>query len=278
MSLWWLRPPADWGPAERGGVARKKLNLDLTSLDRLGVLVHGAYGAGKTHFEGDFLRWAVKQGKKARFINIVGEDGYLSLAGMGLGELGEAVESEADFNEAVAQAAKDKVDCLAVDSLPAYANMVLRGFFAGTLRYPDPAKDGQRAQMLWGQLKMQTMGAVLRSREAVPYVLWVAAHDRGSDPITEGGSTQITPDMIGKQARGCIGWFDLVAHLSAETVGVGKVRRSLKVAPQGQVLTRQRLPVVITEDIPVPAEGGGWEALYTAVQKAMGTKSKETAA
>lgn len=265
--MWWLERPADWRPAERSGVARKKLNLDLADLNRLGVLIHGAYGSGKTHFEGDFLRWAINQGKKARFINIIGEDGYLSLAGMGLGELGEAVETEADFNEAVTAAAKDKVDALAVDSLPAFANLVLRGFFSGQLRYPDASVDGERARMLWGQLKMRTMGAVLRTREACPYVLWVSAHDKGEDPI-EGGK-QITPDMVGKQALGCIGWFDLVAHLRAQTMGPGKVRRWLEIAPSEKVATRQRLPSVLTEDIPIPEGGGGWHNLFAAMQGAM---------
>jgi hypothetical protein len=267
--LWWIEAPPFWGPAERSGLARRKLNLDKAELDRLGVLVHGAYGVGKTHFEGDFLRWAVKQGKKARFISIIGEDGHKTLKGMGLGELGEEVTTPADFNTAVAEAATDKVEALAVDSLPAYANMVLRSFFQGELRYPDPTKDGQRAVMLWGQLKMLTMGAVLRTREAVPFVLWVSAHDKGEDPIQGGGKT-ITPDMVGKQALGCIGWFDAVMHLRAQTVGPNKVRRWLEVAPSEQVATRQRFPNVITEDIPVPEKEGGWEAFYQRVQKAMG--------
>lgn len=252
------------------GMARRKLDLDAADLSRLGVLIHGAYGVGKTALEGDFLKWAMAQGMKARFINIGGEDGYLTLAQMGLGKIGEHVDTEQDFKEAIDEAKVDKVQALAVDSLPAYANVQFKLACGGELRYPDPTVDGERGRMLWGQVKMKTMGGVLRSRAAAPYVLWVAAHDKGTDPIEGGQGKSITPNLVGQQARECIGWFDFVAHMRAQTEGPGKVRRWLEMAPSEQVLTRQRLPIAITKDIELKEGPGNWEKFFNIIKAGVG--------
>jgi len=246
-------------------MAWKKLNLDIVSLDRLAVLFHGAYAVGKTHFEGDFLREAVKAGKKARFINLAGEDGYMTLGRMGLGEIGMQIESVEDFTAAIGDCVKEGVQALAVDSLPAYSDLVRLKLF-GSVRDPDPVKDGERARMLWSILKRETRNGVILSR-MVPHVLWVSAHDKGEDPI-EGGKS-ITPDLVGQQARASIGWFDFVGHMRAQTVSPTKVNRWIDVAPDERVATRQRLPSPILDKIVIPEGGGGWSAFIHAVEKAL---------
>lgn len=267
---WWVTRHHYDTEEGSAGLARTKLNLDAVDLSRLGTLVHGAYGVGKTHFEGDFLRYYRDAGKTVRFINIKGEDGYLTLAKYGLGECGETVDTVEDFNAAVDDAQKAEVYALAVDSLPAFADLQFRKFCGGELRYPDPVKDGQRAQMLWGQIKMATKAGVLRTRSAAPYVLWVAAHDKSVDTIEDTGGKAITPNLVGAQARESIGWFDFVLHMRAQTEGPGKVRRYLEIAPDERVATRQRLPKAITKQIGVPEGGGGWAAFLKEVQIGVG--------
>jgi len=65
-------------------------------------MVHGGRGAGKTHLMGDFLKTESKNGL-VRFINVVGEDGGLTLRGMGLGDVGEDIDSLKDFNDALTE-------------------------------------------------------------------------------------------------------------------------------------------------------------------------------
>lgn len=242
---------------------RKAFNLDVTSLDRLAILLHGAYNAGKTHLQGDFLRWAKDRGPVA-FLNIKGEDGQASLAGMGLGEVGYTVETAQEYDEALAEFTKQKVYALAVDSLPAYYRLIMVKLM-GSVRYPDPKLDGERGKMLWGQLATMTMGGVLASRAAANYVMWVSPYDKSDDPI--GGAKSITPDLPGKLAHGCAGWFDFVGQLKAETLASG-VKRTVTFAPTSTILTRQRIPKPITADIPIPEGGGGWANIFAAVTQA----------
>lgn len=256
---------------------RTKFNLDIATLDDLCVLIHGPYGAGKTHLQGDFLRWVreAKQGKTA-FLNIKGEDGHDSLAGMGLGEVGETVDTLDDYDAVLKDFAKAGVVGLAVDSLPAFYRLLLKHFM-GEVRYPDPKKDGERAKMLWGQLSMTAMGRVIDSRSAAKYVLWVAPFDKSDDPVS--GGKGITPDLPGKLAWGCAGWFDFVGYLSAETHSPTDIRRQVSFAPSGGVLTRQRIPTPITQAVTVPKDKGGWAAIFAAMQAALerGVPAKKAA-
>ena len=248
---------------------RQKFNLNLQDLSRLAVLIYGAYGAGKTFLAGDFLKWASEKGP-VHFINVKGEDGYMSLSSIGLGEVGETVENMGDFNAAIDECAKDKVVGLAIDTLPAVSNLVIRSLTGGELRYPDPKIDGERAKMMWGQIKLQTMAAVQRTRSAVPYVLWLSAYDKGED--ANSGAVRVGPDLIGKQAGASAAWFDMVGQMRAQTVGVGKVKRWLQFAPDESMVVRQRLTNVITKDIILPEGGGGWATFFSVVEGAMKTK------
>lgn len=244
---------------------RTKLNLNLKDLSHTATLIHGAYGAGKTHLIGDFLRWASPQGP-TRFVNIAGEDGYLSVADMGLGEIGETLEVRTDFTNAMRDYQKEDLFALAIDSLPAAYNMLLRSI-VGEVRYPEPARDGEKAKMWWGQLSMGIREMVTESRAAAHHVLWVAAYDKSENAIT--GQKDITPDLPGKSAYGIAGRFDFVGQLKAETLGPSTVRRSVSFAPSTSVLTRLRLPRPITKDIPIGDGGGGWAAIFAEFEKAL---------
>jgi hypothetical protein len=246
---------------------RSKFDLDQQSLDRMAVLIHGAYGAGKTHLQGDFLKWcqAKKQGD-VLFLNIKGEDGSLTLRGMGLGNVAETVETLEDYNAALDDFAKRKGLAVAVDGGLAFQDLIIKNML-GEVRYPDPKIDGERAKMLWGQIKMRTKAGILRSRAAARYSLWVTPHDKSEDPIT--GKRSVGPDMIGQMARAIIGWFDFAGSLRAEITGVNTVKRTLEFAPRDDVATRQRLPNPILRAIEIPEGGGGWARFMAAVEEAL---------
>src|SRR2546422_4719959 len=83
----------------QGELMRTKLNMDLQTLDSFTMLIHGDRASGKTALAGDMLLYELQKGGDVRFINVKGEDGTLTLRGMGLGDRGETVENYADFNE-----------------------------------------------------------------------------------------------------------------------------------------------------------------------------------
>src|SRR3990167_10258737 len=98
------------------------------------ILVHGPYGAGKTHLQGDFLTWAKAQGPIG-FLNILGEDGYASVAGLNLGEVGYTATDVKEYEEALADFKKQGLVGLAIDSLSAFYRFVLKDI-VGEVRYP----------------------------------------------------------------------------------------------------------------------------------------------
>jgi len=251
---------------------RERFNLDLVTLDKVTLLIHGAYGAGKTHLLGDFLSWATKQGN-VRYLNIKGEDGATSLAHAGLGNVGETVSTLGEYQEARRDYAKEKLIGLGVDSLPALYDLVLLDLL-GEVRLPDAKKDGDRGRFFWGQAGVVTKDSVTRSRSAAPYVMWVSAFDKSEDAVV-GGTKSITPNLPGKLAHAIAGSFDFVGYLTAEILAGGKVERKVSFAPSSAVLTRQRIPRPILAPVSIPSGGGGWGAIFGAMQAALTPEGKK---
>lgn len=243
------------------GVTR--FNLNLTNLDTTATLIHGAYGAGKTHLQGDFLRWAAKQGPVA-FLNIKGEDGFASIAGMDLGDIAYTAKTLPEYDEIVAEFTRKPLFGLAVDSLTAFNWQVLVNV-VGSYRYPDPKLDGERSKMLWGTISTNTRGRVLAARAAAKHVLWVAPQGRNEDIS---GGRGVTPELIGQLAWGCAGLFDFVGKLDAAITGPKTVDRKVSFDPENGLLTRQRAPRQILGKINIPEGGGGWEAIFNTMQAA----------
>src|SRR3990167_2192174 len=75
---------------------RTKFNLNLATLDHFTVLLQGVYIVGKTHLLGDMLRYESQFGP-VRFCNSEGEDGWMTISGMNLGEIGETVQNYKDM-------------------------------------------------------------------------------------------------------------------------------------------------------------------------------------
>lgn len=233
---------------------RKKFNLDITTLDALTMLVHGNYGHGKTHFIGDALRSEATRGP-VYFMNVCGEDGQLSINGMGVP--GETIETVADYEEVLAEFRGKPLRALGVDSLKALVRLVMDTTAGG--------KMPEKTDYMYIHWTMERL--VRQLRQAAHYVLCACPSDKSIDQLN--GQTYITPDLPGREAVGSAGWFDFVGFIKADFLGPGRVVRKLTLAPSLTVVTRQRLPKAITEDITIPEKGGGWAAFLQRVEAAL---------
>ena len=243
---------------------RTRFNLNLATLDRFTVVVQGLYATGKTHLLGDMLRHESASGP-VRFCNSEGEDGWMTISGMGLGEIGETVQTFKDMQDYIADCRKEKVHALAVDSLRPMFNAVFMEV-VGDQRLPDPKLDGDRSKALWGMaaFKMEQFLRLMRTAANS-----VVASVPSAKTDVEGGGKTIAPDLYGRMAQASIGCFDFAGYLTARMLGPGKVERKISFAPRVDVLNRQRLVRPVTQDILIPDSGGGWEAIKAAFQRGM---------
>lgn len=235
---------------------RRKFNLDITNLDTLTCLWHGNYGHGKTYSIGDALRTEREHGPVG-YLNISGEDGYLSIAGMGLGSVAETVENLTDFESYLAEHRKQPLRALGVDSLKALVRMVMEGANHG--------KMPEKTDYIYIHWTMERL--VLQLRQAAAYVICACPSDKSVDQLS--GRTYITPDLPGREAVASAGWFNFVGFISADVLGPGRVMRKLFLAPSLSVATRQQLPSPILHDIVLPEGGGGWTNFKTAVKESL---------
>ena len=236
---------------------RTRLNLDLRNLDKVVMLVHGSVNVGKTHLMGDMLRTEMANGP-VLFINVKGEDGTLSLAEMGLGEVGETVENLKDWKELINDYRGKALRGLGVDSLKALCRLVMEGKVSSD-RPPEKTEYGL---IHWF---MESLTKELRT--LAPVVLCVCPSDKSINQLD--GRTYITPDLPGREAAGSAGWFDAVGYLKTEVMSATKVQRAVTFAPNPSIITRVRLPRPVLSDILIPEHSGGWAAIMLAFQKAM---------
>lgn len=237
---------------------RQRLNLNLTTLDAgFAMLVHSAYGAGKTHLAGDFLATLRAEGPVA-YINIRGEDGYLSLASFQLGDIGETVETLAELRAAIDDYAGRQLVGLAVDSLK-WLNRLVQAATLGTdTRAPEKTE--------WGPVHFEMDRLCASLRRAAKYVLVTCPSDKSLDQLRD--RTYITPDLPGREAAGAAGWFDFVGYLSADALGPGKIQRKVTFAPNSNIVTRARTPRPIA-DVTLPEGPGGWARITAAINAAL---------
>ena len=241
---------------------RHKLNLNLRTLDKVVMLIHGGYGCGKTYLIGDMLKHEGKAGPSL-FINVKGEDGTLSIANMGLGDTGETVENLKDWRELIDECKKKQLRAVGLDSMKALCRIVMEGKVSAD-RPPEKTEYGL---IHWF---MESLTKELRT--LAPIVLCVCPSDKSINQLD--GRTYITPDLPGREAAGSAGWFDFVGYLKAETISATEVKRAITFAPHPGIVTRQRLPRPITTDITIPNGSGGWFTILTNLQKALGEEKK----
>ena len=247
---------------------RERFNLDIPNLERIFALVHGNYGVGKTHFLGDMLREEQQRGG-VRFLNVRGEDGYLSLANLGVGDVGETVDTLADLQAALKDYRAEGLRALAVDGMKQLGQLVIKSVCGE--RLPSVGKGSDD----WQRIHKEFETLVPSLRTVAPIVLCASASDRSMDQIT--GETSLTPDFPGRQAAASGGMFDFVFVMRAQVIGPNKVRRVLQCAPVANTVIRSRLPRPLPAEIDLPENGGGWKKLMTEIESCLKKASKEAA-
>ena len=245
---------------------RRPYNLDLPSLDRIALLIHGGYGQGKTHLVGDMLRTERANGP-VRYLNIAGEDGSASIAAMGLGEIGVTVDTYEDLRAEIAEMGKQNLRALGVDTLHHIARLCMV-YVTGGERLPRIAKDSNE----WGELNQMLRATVLTLKTVAPVLMVACPSDKSMDQLT--GKVLWTPDVPGRNAVGCSGWFDFVFVMKSDVIGYNMTKRTLLTGPINDVVIRTRTPKPLPTEIEIPENGGGWAKLYATIQKAFNNTGK----
>ena len=235
-------------------MARRQFNMDTIGLDKgWSLMAHGGRAAGKTHLLGDCLATEAALGK-VRFVNVLGEDGMLTCQGMGIAENAETVECYEDFLD-MCKEYKGQLQAVALDSVSVLSKWVMKHVLKGLDRLPRITKEGNE----WGDFHREMDNAMLAIKQTAKYVICSCPSDRSVDQLT--GQTYTTPDLHGRQAVGSAGWFDFVGMLKAESIGPGKTRRTFIIAPNSNIIVRQRLPRQINADIELADGPGGWKKI-----------------
>lgn len=239
---------------------RTRLNLDLATLDRFTMLIHGNYGVGKSALLGDMLKTEGQKGPVG-FINIAGEDGYLSMANLGLGEVGETVDTLSDLKAALGDLKQKGTVAVGIDGGKQFGQLIIRSVCGDKLPSVGKGSDD------WSRIHREFESTVASLRLVAPVIVMASASDRSLDQIS--GETSLTPDMPGRQAAGVGGQFDFVFVMRAQAVSPTTVRRWLATAPAANTVIRSRLPKALPQEIEIPAGGGGWAKLRTEMDKCL---------
>ena len=235
---------------------RAKFDLDTQELKGYSTLAHGINASGKTHLAGDFLKTEQANGI-VRYINVSGEDGALTLKGMGLGGVAETVESYKDMEDALNEYKAANVWAIAIDSLTPLNGWVRVKTF-GSDRMPNGADE-------WTELHRWMNNIIMLAKRSCKMLFCTCPSDRSTDQVTQ--KVYVTPDLPGKEARSSAGWFDYVGYVSCEATQPGKVKRVFDMSPTPGLTVRQRLPKQILAPITLPDGPGGWAAIKAAIEE-----------
>lgn len=242
---------------------RQLFDLDLISLERFTMLVGGVYNTGKTHLGGDMLVHEREHGP-VRFINATGEDGYQTVAGMGLGQIRDDVKSYQDCLEATAECRRLGMQAVFVDGARTIFNFILTSL-VGEERLPDaqsPTKggDGDRARSLWAQARFQMEQFLISLHTSAKIVLVSCMVQEERDEST--GQKRWTPDIYGKMGDAIPGAFDFSGLLEVKA----GMRRDLSFQYRADARTRQRLPYPLKEAIQLVNGPGSWAKIKAALE------------
>lgn len=240
-------------------MARTLLNLDTTEQDGYSFLLHSGRGVGKTHLMGDMLKEESKAGD-VWFLNIAGEDGQMTLKGMGLGKMGETVETIADLDAALADCQKRKLQGLGLDSLNALVRPICITLF-GSDRMPTIKKGSERNE--WSEFHRESERLWLAIRRSARFVVVTCPSDRSLEQLSQ--TTLITPNLPGRQAGEVAGYFDFAGYLVATAKGSGRVDRVLRMTPDSSTIVKGRTPKQLG-DIALPEGPGGWAKIKATIQ------------
>ena len=190
---------------------------------------------------------------------MVGEDGGLTLRGMGLGDVGEDIDSLKDFTDALTEYATAKVHAIGVDSSHALSRWIMRKV-TGSDRLPEIKSSGGNE---WGDFHQTSYNTYMALRRAAKMIMCTCPSDKSVEQLS--GKTYVTPDLPGRQAAGSAGWFDFVGYLEATNSPSG-VTRTFNMTPNNTIIVRQRLPKQVGAAISLPNGHGGWAAIKSAIE------------
>lgn len=247
------------------------------------MLIHGNYGVGKTSFLGDMLREEKAEwerintvsvlgqtpkltGGQVAYINVVGEDGSLSIRNLGLGDVGENVDTLDDLKSALSDYRKQGIAALAVDGGKWLGRAVIRHVCGE--RLPSVGKGSDD----WQKIHNEFESVIASLRHVAPIVVVASSSDRSMDQVS--GEVTLTPDFPGRQAAGVGGQFDFVFLVTSTVTGPNKIRRELVTAPIANTVVRSRLPRPLPHRIEIPEGGGGWKKFKDEMQKALNKGGK----
>ena len=251
---------------------RHKFNLDIQPLEGFTIMPHGDRASGKTHLIGDMLLEESKAGK-VKYINIEGEDGMRTIAGLGLGDIAETITEFDDLLAIITECAAGKYQALGLDSFPAFAKLVMKKVTGGERLPVIPSRDqlNMGMQNEWPEVHRLMESVAVKLRKAARYVMVVSTSDKSANLLDLADRPKlslIAPNLPGKEANESNGWFDYVGYLDLKVVRPGQFARTFNMVPDGVTKVRQRVRRLITTPISIPDGRGGWLAIKTKIEEA----------
>ncbi len=240
---------------------RKGLNLNLRSLERWIMLLHGDLNTFKTYLAGAFLAAIIRAGGTAVFLNVQGEDGMTTLA-----NFPEIIPSkhiwEADdyagLKEAMEYLEAHPVDGLSIDSGKAWANLVMYFVTLGVDRpLRIPKEKGEESQD-WPELIHYVWRNLTNLRPLAKRVIMTCPSDLSASFLdlekNQWKKTKkIMPDFPGQKLPGqSPGWFDFVGYCESTILSPGNFHRELHFESSIQWSSRARVEIPFDSPVVIP--------------------------
>lgn len=233
------------------------------------LLFVGEAAVGKTHLLGDMLKTEMAKGP-VLYINILGEDGMLTISKLGLGNIGVTIDHYDDFMQLIKDSTSKPMQAWAIDSFQMLQRLASKKI-TGSDRLPKiPSSAEMQAGAVneWPEIHRLTEDAARKARYGARYVGFACSIDKTTDNLDMGARPKakyIGPNLPGKEANECQYWFDFIGQLTCNAVGPGKYQRSFDMVKDNVKLVRQRLPQLITKPISLPEGPGGWTAIKSEI-------------
>ena len=266
---------------------RRGIDINLRSLDRFSMLVHGDYNTFKTYLVGAFLAYLIRQGKRVIFWNVKGEDGVQTLAAFPEIDPKKHVwdlENAADIEAALAELIRTPLDGLGIDSGKIWADKIMLLFTGGEdrpLRVPKGKGDYSQEWPLMHHKMERMMQAI---RQAALQVMITCPSDLSASHLDPSLDTwtkakRITPNFPGNEATRATGWFDYVGYAEVMATAPGEQRRLLHFEYSNLFVARARVVTPFKEGIAIPdcsvpgyKGPSAWEVVQAQLQAHLGQK------
>lgn len=243
----------------------KRFNLDDVSNSGGSILFVGEAAVGKTHLLGDMLKTESEKGS-VLYINILGEDGMLTISKLGLGNIGVTIDTYDDFMQLIKDNTAKPMQAWAIDSFQMLQRLASKKITGSdrTPKIPSTEELKQGAVNEWPEIHRLTEDAARKSRFGARFIGLACSIDKTTDNLDMSVKPKpkyIGPNLPGKEANECQYWFDFIGQLSCTAVGPGKYLRTFDMVKDNVKLVRQRLPKLIIKPIVLPEGPGGWKAI-----------------